>query len=146
MTNLEEVVRERNRAYFMLETGTTGERPGAEEENFLGLPEYNQFNEYPVPKHENKDFLKAKSEEPVVHPSEKRWFLTRLSEKRSKQRKYDRVYEEYNFRIRMQITFVFNVFFIVEWQERKLNESLKSFQMLIEILSEKDIQILMLNE
>jgi hypothetical protein len=73
MTNLEEVVRERNRAYFMLETGTTGERPGAEEENFLGLPEYNQFNEYPVPKHENKDFLKAKSEEPVVHPSEKRW-------------------------------------------------------------------------
>lgn len=92
MTNLEEVVRERNRAYYLLETGTTGERPGAEEENFLGLPEYSQFNEYPVPKEENKDYLKAKSEEPVVHPSEKAWFLVRLNEKRIKQKRWERRY------------------------------------------------------
>lgn len=90
MTNLQDVVRERNKAYFLLENGTTGERPGSEEENFLGLPEYNQFNEYPVPKEENKDFLKAQSEEPVVHPSEKAWFLTRLGEKQMRQKRYER--------------------------------------------------------
>lgn len=40
MDNLETVVRERNRAYHMLETGVNGERPGKEEKNILGLPFY----------------------------------------------------------------------------------------------------------
>lgn len=36
MSNLESVVRERNRAYYMLETGTTGERPARLSFNALG--------------------------------------------------------------------------------------------------------------
>lgn len=36
MDNLESVVRERNRAYHMLETGETGERPGKLVYNSLG--------------------------------------------------------------------------------------------------------------
>lgn len=36
MNNLESVVRERNRAYHMLETGETGERPGKLVYNCLG--------------------------------------------------------------------------------------------------------------
>lgn len=37
MENLETVVRERNKAYHMLETGETGERPEKLEMNILGL-------------------------------------------------------------------------------------------------------------
>lgn len=37
MSNLEMVVRERNKAYFMLETGTTGERPAELKYNPLGI-------------------------------------------------------------------------------------------------------------
>lgn len=37
MHNLEEVVKERNRAYYELETGETGERPGKLVFNQLGL-------------------------------------------------------------------------------------------------------------
>lgn len=88
MENLEEVVRERNRAYYELETGVSGERPGAEEENFLGLPEYRQFDEYAVPKEVNKEHLKAKSEEPVVDAKEKAWFLVRYAEKQRKLKRY----------------------------------------------------------
>lgn len=36
MNNLESIVRERNRAYHMLETGETGERPGKLVYNRLG--------------------------------------------------------------------------------------------------------------
>jgi len=36
MKNLEDVVRERNRAYFQLETGTTGERPNRRCTNVFG--------------------------------------------------------------------------------------------------------------
>lgn len=37
MENLEAVVRERNRAYYQLETGETGERPIEVRENVLGM-------------------------------------------------------------------------------------------------------------
>lgn len=37
MQNLETVVRERNRAYHLLETGEDGERPGEMKENVFGL-------------------------------------------------------------------------------------------------------------
>lgn len=36
MKNLEEVVQERNKAYWLLETGETGERPGARVKDELG--------------------------------------------------------------------------------------------------------------
>lgn len=38
MENLETVVRERNRAYHMLERGVDGERPRRDEVNQIGLP------------------------------------------------------------------------------------------------------------
>lgn len=37
MSNLEEVVRERNKAYYLLETGKTGERPKEVVQNAFGL-------------------------------------------------------------------------------------------------------------
>jgi len=77
MANLESVVRERNRAYHLLETGQSGERPGGEVTNFLGLEEYVQHEEYPIPKEQNKEYLKAKAAEPKSSLAEKAWFLTR---------------------------------------------------------------------
>jgi len=87
MTNLELVVRERNKAFHELETGVSGERPGGEEENFLGLQEYRQFDEHTVPKDENKPYLIAKRDEPYVSRKEKSWFLIRWKEKQRKQRR-----------------------------------------------------------
>jgi len=87
MSNIETVVRERNRAYYLLETGKTGERPGDEIENFLGLQEYVQHKEYPVPKEENKEYLKEKASEPQSSPAEKAWFLTRWKVKVKKQKR-----------------------------------------------------------
>jgi len=84
MNHLEEVVKERNRAYFLLETGTSGERTGEEFENWLGLPEYRQHEEYPVPKEQNKEWYKAQEEIPTSSDYEKKKFYSML---RVKQRK-----------------------------------------------------------
>ncbi|XP_058445880.1 large ribosomal subunit protein uL29m [Malaya genurostris] len=54
MSNLEDVVRERNRAYYELETGDTGERPGKLEHNQLGLKFYYRMCEHVIPKYANK--------------------------------------------------------------------------------------------
>lgn len=43
MENLETVVRERNRAYHMLETGVDGERPGRLVHNQLGMKFFYRF-------------------------------------------------------------------------------------------------------
>lgn len=43
MENLETVVRERNKAYYLLETGETGERPGRVVHNQLGLRFYYRY-------------------------------------------------------------------------------------------------------
>lgn len=43
MENIETVVRERNKAYHLLETGETGERPGRLVTNPLGLKFYYRF-------------------------------------------------------------------------------------------------------
>lgn len=49
MSNLESVVRERNRAYFELETGETGERPGRLVHNQLGIKYFYRSSEHIVP-------------------------------------------------------------------------------------------------
>lgn len=49
MVNLEEVVRERNRAYYLLETGETGERPGRLAVNKLSMQNFFKFTEHPNP-------------------------------------------------------------------------------------------------
>lgn len=85
MENIEAVVRERNRAYHLLETGKTGERPGEEVENFLGLQEYVQHNEYHIPKEQNKEYLKAKEAEPKSSDQEKHYFLVRFKARKRKE-------------------------------------------------------------
>ncbi|XP_045614785.2 large ribosomal subunit protein uL29m [Procambarus clarkii] len=49
MKNLEDVVRERDRAYWLLETGETGERPSAVVHDALGRVVRKEFDEHPIP-------------------------------------------------------------------------------------------------
>lgn len=49
MKNLEDVVKERNRAYWLLETGEDGERPGAVVTDEIGLRKYRKFTEHRIP-------------------------------------------------------------------------------------------------
>ncbi|RZC43254.1 39S ribosomal protein L47, mitochondrial, partial [Asbolus verrucosus] len=55
MENLEAVVRERSKAYHMLETGETGERPGKLKSGPLGINFYYKMSQYPVPRFMNKE-------------------------------------------------------------------------------------------
>ncbi|KAK7579811.1 hypothetical protein V9T40_000440 [Parthenolecanium corni] len=54
MKNLETVVRERNKAYYLLETGEDGERPGVIVHSAIGLPLYHRKTEHVVQKAANK--------------------------------------------------------------------------------------------
>lgn len=54
MKNLEDVVRERNKAYHMLETGETGERPGRMVRNPLGLRFFYREFEHIIPRFMNR--------------------------------------------------------------------------------------------
>lgn len=56
MENLEEVVRERNRAYYELETGMTGERQIKDITGPFGIPVKYTEEEHLVPKHLNKEW------------------------------------------------------------------------------------------
>ncbi|OAD58791.1 39S ribosomal protein L47, mitochondrial [Eufriesea mexicana] len=58
MFNLESVVRERNKAYYMLETGVTGERPALYKFNPLGLHFIYRMRQYSVPKFMNTKWSK----------------------------------------------------------------------------------------
>ncbi|XP_003493579.1 39S ribosomal protein L47, mitochondrial isoform X1 [Bombus impatiens] len=58
MANLESVVRERNKAYYMLETGTTGERPVVTKYNPLGLRYFYRMSQYSRPKNKNSAWHK----------------------------------------------------------------------------------------
>ncbi|XP_014479560.1 PREDICTED: 39S ribosomal protein L47, mitochondrial [Dinoponera quadriceps] len=59
MKNLESVVRERNRAYHLLETGYTGERPGKMVYNPLGLKFYYRMSQHSIPKFMNTRWRKT---------------------------------------------------------------------------------------
>ncbi|XP_059621399.1 large ribosomal subunit protein uL29m [Phlebotomus argentipes] len=88
MENLEVVVRERNKAYHLLETGETGERPSAEITDVLGLKKEVMLKEYATPK--TKETL------PLVErvPEDTRDFLLKLKEQetiaRTKERNRNR--------------------------------------------------------
>ncbi|XP_017774335.1 PREDICTED: 39S ribosomal protein L47, mitochondrial [Nicrophorus vespilloides] len=58
MDNLEAVVKERNKAYFELETGETGERKVEEIMGPFGLPVQHEQEEYLIPKHMNAEWQK----------------------------------------------------------------------------------------
>ncbi|XP_026671124.1 39S ribosomal protein L47, mitochondrial [Ceratina calcarata] len=59
MANLETVVRERNKAYHMLETGTDGERPAALRFNPLGLRFLYRMRQYAIPRFMNTKWKKT---------------------------------------------------------------------------------------
>ncbi|XP_032510868.2 large ribosomal subunit protein uL29m [Danaus plexippus] len=59
MKHIETVVRERNVAYYQLETGETGERPVEEVVNLFGLPENYSQKEYFLPKFMNTRWIKT---------------------------------------------------------------------------------------
>lgn len=59
MTNLESVVRERNRAYHELETGENGERPGKPVFNQLGLKYFYRSSEHVIPIMHNKKWRES---------------------------------------------------------------------------------------
>ncbi|XP_076306444.1 mitochondrial ribosomal protein L47 isoform X2 [Tachypleus tridentatus] len=56
MKNLEEVIRERNRAYYVLETGETGERPSEIRIDPFGNEYKHQMEEHVIPKELNSDY------------------------------------------------------------------------------------------
>ncbi|XP_011196970.2 39S ribosomal protein L47, mitochondrial [Zeugodacus cucurbitae] len=61
MDNLETVVRERNKAYHLLETGETGERPTRLVHNALGLRHLYRSCEHVLPPHMNTKWIKSRS-------------------------------------------------------------------------------------
>ncbi|XP_013135945.1 PREDICTED: 39S ribosomal protein L47, mitochondrial [Papilio polytes] len=58
MSNIETVIRERNVAYYKLETGETGERPVEDVINIFGLPEKYNKQEYYIPQFMNSRWVR----------------------------------------------------------------------------------------
>lgn len=58
MNNIETVIRERNVAYYKLETGETGERPVEDVINIFGLPEKYEKSEHYLPKFMNTRWVR----------------------------------------------------------------------------------------
>ncbi|XP_043483134.1 39S ribosomal protein L47, mitochondrial [Leptopilina heterotoma] len=58
MENIETVVRERNKAYHLLETGTSGERPAYVTKNAIGLPFVYRLRQHVIPKFMNTKWKK----------------------------------------------------------------------------------------
>ncbi|XP_065199705.1 large ribosomal subunit protein uL29m [Planococcus citri] len=56
MSNVETVVRERNKAYYQLETGETGERPGKVIHDPIGMKHWRNLTQHVIPKWNNKFF------------------------------------------------------------------------------------------
>lgn len=67
MKNLEDVVRERNKAYHMLETGEIGERPVEMVQNALGLNMRYKHTEHLIPKEVNAEWRKKHNFNPRGH-------------------------------------------------------------------------------
>lgn len=59
MSNLESVVRERNRAYHELETGENGERPGRLQHNQLGIAFFYRSFEHVIPSFMNRKWRES---------------------------------------------------------------------------------------
>ncbi|PNF21501.1 hypothetical protein B7P43_G13515 [Cryptotermes secundus] len=79
MSNLEAVVRERNEAYFMLETGQTGERPVCRRKGSVGLMYYQLMSEHIIPRFMNKKW--QQDYKSYGHTRDSREFLKLYREK-----------------------------------------------------------------
>lgn len=67
MENLETVVRERNKAYHLLETGIDGERKGYRKENQLGIVHYYKETEHLIPSEYNRKWQQKFNQKPRGH-------------------------------------------------------------------------------
>ncbi|KAJ9600854.1 hypothetical protein L9F63_000966 [Diploptera punctata] len=80
MKNLEKVVLERNEAYFMLETGKTGGRPGYVKIGALGLRHFYRETEHLIPKFMNKKWQSDNAS--YTHTRDVQDFLQRYKERK----------------------------------------------------------------
>lgn len=85
MENLEAVVRERNRAYHLLEIGETGEARSETRDNAFGLEEVVHQSEHLIPKEEQPEVV-----EPVVDMKIKQEFMRKVREKELNERRKEK--------------------------------------------------------
>lgn len=81
MDNIETVIRERNVAYYKLETGETGERPVEDVVNLFGLPEKYEKKEHFIPKFMNTRWVKSYYEHGFVNSAAVKKFMRLYKEK-----------------------------------------------------------------
>lgn len=88
MKNIETVVRERNVAYYQLETGETGERSVEDVINMVGLPMKYEKKEYDIPKFMNTRWVKPYLDYGIVNSLAVKKFIRLYKEKqRNEERK-----------------------------------------------------------
>lgn len=85
MENLENVVRERNQAYHLLETGEHGEVKAETKTNIFGLEVVEHQKEHLIPK-DQQPFV----EEVEINPRDKAEFLRKLKEKERNAKRKER--------------------------------------------------------
>lgn len=81
MNNIETVVRERNVAYYQLETGETGERPVTNVVNVFGLPEKYEKSEHFLPKFMNTRWVRPYLEHGMINSMAVKKFYRLYKEK-----------------------------------------------------------------
>ena len=84
MENIESVVRERNKAYWLLETDELGERPSAWSNNVLGLYECK-----PCEEHENPQDLNERAFKPQLPVGYREKFVEKYLKEKEEKQKYD---------------------------------------------------------
>ncbi|VVC93516.1 unnamed protein product [Leptidea sinapis] len=82
MNNIETVVRERNVAYYQLETGETGERPIEDVVSIFGIPEKYSKKEYSIPAFMNKRWVRPYLENGYINSRAVKKFLRLYNEKK----------------------------------------------------------------
>lgn len=92
MENIETVVRERNLAYHLLETGEHGERPSVEDTNCFGLKYTRDLSQHEVPVNQNPSWQK---EYDLYHKTDDheyiKKFLIDMNEKKLLKENYEKV-------------------------------------------------------
>ncbi|KAL0840190.1 hypothetical protein ABMA28_015480 [Loxostege sticticalis] len=81
MNNIETVVKERNVAYYKLETGETGERPVEDVVSLIGLPEKYEKKEYAIPQFMNTRWVRTYLENGYINSIAVKKFLRLYKEK-----------------------------------------------------------------
>lgn len=90
MNNIENVIRERNTAYYKLETGETGERPVDDVVNLFGLPEKYHKQEYFIPKFMNSRWVRSYLEHGYINSIAVKKFYRKYQEKLYNEKRKER--------------------------------------------------------